>query len=352
MRISIGSHVSEINSKNSSPRCKAGLLGPLLRRLDAAGTHTNDLLAAHGLSRKLLANSCEALPLAQYVSLFEKSAAQLSERDLGLRMGSELQLRELGQAGEIFMTSGTLQRGVENISAAIESWQDATSMTLTNDAREAAWIYQLIEPDIWPRRQDAEFRISAMCTIIRQIWGNAWHPVEVYFEHAQPSDIKFHRRFFRCPIRFEQPGNAIVLRLCDMDTTAQTRDASLASAGDSGIAHLLERDTARRPIADQVRERVIRRLARETVSVCDIARELGYSQRSLQRYLSEAGTSVREIVREVRQQRADTLEENGCANRAAIAQALGYADSTALRRASRNWEAQETREPGKQPRKR
>jgi AraC-like DNA-binding protein len=339
--------VSEIKSKNASPRCKAGLLGPLLRRLDAAGTHTNDLLAAHGLSRKLLAHACEGLPLAQYVGLFEKSAAQLNECDLGSRMGSELQLLELSQAGEIFMTSATLRQGMENISTAMESWQDATSMALIKNAGETAWSYRLLEPNIWPRRQDAEFRITAMCTMIRQVLGNAWNPVEVNFEHAQPANITFHRRFFRCPIRFDQPGNAIVLRTRDMDTTAQTTDALLASAGERGTTHSIEHHSVSRSIADQVRELVARRLAREKVSVCDIASDLGYSQRSLQRYLAQAGTSMREIVREVRQQRADTLEENGCASRTVIARALGYADSTALCRATRNWDMPEIREPGK-----
>jgi AraC-like DNA-binding protein len=60
------------------------------------------------------------------------------------------------------------------------------------------------------------------------------------------------------------------------------------------------------------------------------------SERSLRRHLSEAGTSYRELVDDVRKERALCLLEAE-QSISSIAQHLGFSDATAFARAFRRW---------------
>ena len=203
------------------------------------------------------------------------------------------------------------------------------------------WRYRIADEGIWPRRQDAEYSVSSMCHMLRIVCGAQWAPVEVHFEHIAPADIKPYQRMFRAPVRFQQPTNGLILHPEDLDAQLKSADLRLARLMERHATDLIARDAMPRNLVDQVRDLVTRRLAREKLVISDIARDLGLSNRTLQRHLNEAGTSVREIIREERQRSVEMLRERAGLTNAAIARAVGYADATVLWRASRNWDHSE-----------
>jgi AraC-like DNA-binding protein len=235
------------------------------------------------------------------------------------------------------MSSPTLGVAIRKFTDALASWQSGTLADLVRDNAWPMWSYRIAHASIWPRRQDAEYSMSAMCHMIRQVYGATWMPVEVHFEHAAPADIKPYMRIFRAPVRFQQPANGVVLHPHDLDAPLKSADTQLARMMERHATDLIKRDTVPHDLVDQVRDLVTRRLAREKLVVADIARDLGLSNRSLQRHLSEAGTSVREIIREERQRSVAVLREQDGMTNAAVARAVGYADATVLWRATRNW---------------
>jgi AraC-like DNA-binding protein len=141
-------------------------------------------------------------------------------------------------------------------------------------------------------------------------------------------------------VRFQQPFNGVILRPSDLDAPLKSADTQMARMMERHATDLIARDAVPHSIADQVRDLVTRRLAHEKLIVADIAKDLGLSHRSLQRHLAEAGTSVRQIVREERQRSVEGLLERDGLTNAAIARAVGYADATVLWRATRNWKKQ------------
>jgi AraC-like DNA-binding protein len=319
------------------PMIRGAVMGPVVRALDAAGADSEALLAEFGLSRKQLSNPYEMLPLGRYVGVFERAAQVLDEPWLGLRLGSELQLTELGPAGLVFMSSATLGMAIRKFTDALASWQSGTAVDLVRDNEWPMWSYRIASEQIWPRRQDAEYSVSAMCNMIRLVRGASWMPVEVHFEHAAPADLKPYMRIFRVPVRFQQPTSGVLLRQQDLDAPLKSADQQMARMMERHATDLISRDTVPDNLVDQVRDLVTRRLAREKLVVADIAKDLGLSHRSLQRHLTEAGTSVREIIREERQRSVAALRDHEGMTNAAMARAVGYADATVLWRAARNW---------------
>lgn len=74
-----------------------------------------------------------------------------------------------------------------------------------------------------------------------------------------------------------------------------------------------------------------------TVSLSDVAAELGYSERGLRRQLDRSGTSYRKLLEQVREQRARTLLSGSTQPIKAIAGALGFESSSNFARSFKRW---------------
>ncbi len=74
-----------------------------------------------------------------------------------------------------------------------------------------------------------------------------------------------------------------------------------------------------------------------TVSLSDVAAELGYSERGLRRQLERSGTSYRKLVDQLREQRARTLLSGSVQPVKAIAGALGFESSSNFARSFKRW---------------
>ena len=74
-----------------------------------------------------------------------------------------------------------------------------------------------------------------------------------------------------------------------------------------------------------------------TVSLSDVAAELGYSERGLRRQLDRSGTSYRKLLDQVREQRARKLLSGSTQPIKAIAGALGFEASSNFARSFKRW---------------
>jgi AraC-like DNA-binding protein len=78
----------------------------------------------------------------------------------------------------------------------------------------------------------------------------------------------------------------------------------------------------------------------EKVTVTSLCRELGVSQRTLQRRLEASGTSLRQLLREYRKDLAELTISGRRIPQSDVAQMLGYSDSTVFWRAFKSWNDQ------------
>jgi len=74
-----------------------------------------------------------------------------------------------------------------------------------------------------------------------------------------------------------------------------------------------------------------------TVSLSDVAAELGYSERGLRRQLERSGTSYRKLVDQVREQRARALLSGSKQPIKSIAGTLGFESSSNFARSFKRW---------------
>lgn len=315
---------------------RASVLAPLLRRLDEAG-QAEALLRDSSMSRAELADPYAPISLARYTSLFEAAAAALQDPAIGLRLGLAVRPADLGPLGLLFTAAATPGSALARFSALLPALQGGSQANLHQQGGLTVWTYRIDDPAIWPRRQDSEFSMAAICKLLQAAAGPGLHPLEAQFEHETPASTAVHARVFRGILRFAQPANRLIFATPELDRPHGAADPGLAMILERHIAELLQEPGETGDLVQSVRRMIGARLGQDTITIEHLAAGLGLSPRTLQRRLGAAGTSLRQLLRERRQAMADLHVGGGQRSQASIAEALGYSDGTAFWRAFKSW---------------
>ncbi|MCK4130369.1 AraC family transcriptional regulator [Ralstonia pseudosolanacearum] len=196
-----------------------------------------------------------------------------------------------------------------------------------------AWLYAT-EPE---PAVASDVAFASLVELGRRGTGQHLTPLRVEFARPDPkSDV--HRAYFGCPIRYGAPGNALVLKATDLTRPFPGHNPELLEMLTPALASALGELNARSSIREQVKIVLKRSLASGRPELLDVARELGMSERTLQRRITDEGGSFREILIEARQELGRQLLADPSADIDEVACLLGYQDTSSFYRAFREWE--------------
>jgi len=345
-RSGAGGHVQLASARSRGwPIVRASVLLPVADQLRQAGL-LEKTLARHDLSPADLADPYNVLPLTSYVAWFETSAVVLKDPVLGLRLGAATTPQDLlGPVGMMFLLAGTLQGAIEDLSRYLSIWQSDTHVGVVRGVRTSEVIYQITDASIWPRRQDTEFSLSALCSFIRGMLERAWHPDEIHVEHAAPRSADAVQAGFSAPVRFGQTMNRIILSTAVLDRVLPPRPKRAAPFLERHLRELAGTTPAGAgKFAGQVGLVIAGRLGRSPVSLAKVADAMGIAPRTFQRRLAAENIAFRDILRQQRLRVAEGLIATGRVPVSHIAEVLGYAESTVLSRAFKGWTGRSPRE--------
>lgn len=315
---------------------RASVLAPLVEQIDRRSGKTDLLLATHGILRSQLDDPYAMIPMARYVAIFEDAALITEEPALGARLGTLFKPSDIGPIGVLFSISGTIRIGFERLAKYVNTVQSATSSGIFEEDGNLVWSYRLEDPKMWPRRQDSEFSLVASCQLVRSCFAKSWKPLEVHFEHIAPRDRSVLERIFRCPLKFGETANRIIVEGRDANRLYRQEDPALSAVLEHHVAELVGKTAAPESTREQVLGLIGIYLGHKPITLTAIAAELRVSVRTLQRRLAEEGTSLRSLVQETRSTITKT-QLDAHVQKSRIAEVLGYADSTVLWRARRGW---------------
>jgi AraC-like DNA-binding protein len=158
----------------------------------------------------------------------------------------------------------------------------------------------------------------------------------VSFTH-QPDDVDEIERLLGCPVRSGASWSGVALPRDAWRVPLRRRDPVLRELleghTDAITPHFEEGDT----LAVDVRRVLATRLARGEAEMGLIARELGMSSRTLQRRLSNLGSSYHQILDAVRRDTAERCIADSKLSIAEVAYLIGYSEPAAFHRAFRRW---------------
>lgn len=196
------------------------------------------------------------------------------------------------------------------------------------------WLYpQIDEPAILT---DSAFgknvEVARLCT------GKHVTPVRVELKRADDGSGT-HAAYFGCPVTFGARRNALVYASSDLDTPFPGHNPDLLAMLEPQLLAALAAVDAQQSIPDQVKAVIKRLLASGRPELADVARELGMSERTLQRRITEHGRNYRQLLAEARQELVRQLLRDCVQIEASeIAVLTGYEDTNSFYRAFRSWE--------------
>lgn len=325
------------------------LVAPLIRELSSSRIPVDALLRRHGLSTERLVNLYERVPLVQFNALLEDAAKRLERPYLGLEMGSQFGIMDLGPFSGSFICATTVGAAMQQLVRFQSSLQSNTSLEVIRGAETSMWRYRIQDPAIWPRRQDAEFALASFTTFIRELTGGRWRPLAVEFEHDIAGREHALRLFYNAPVEGNQPYNTLVLANADIDRALRWHwdpaRQDMALIVERHMRDLLgANDGATQSIEERARILVARNLGCTKVTIEAVAAEMSMSVRSLRRHLALAGTSYRQILQAHRRNAIEAILRTDGQRLSSVANRLSYSDSAVLSRAFKSWTGVSPRE--------
>jgi AraC-like DNA-binding protein len=257
-----------------------------------------------------------------------------------MRYGAQVPWQDLGVLAHVVLHSPTVGKALSNACRYLAVQQTMGRGALEVDADEARLVYTVVDPTIRTHAQHSEGLIAMCARICRDGTGDAqWAPRAVWFTHRAPRRTGEQEQFFRAPVRWERPYDALVLSAADLRRPFRTADPELLPAL---VRHAEEILAKRREVGFRatVRRLVAERLRAGEVTVEQVADRLGMSARSVQRRLQEDGVSFKALVDEVRLALSRRYLEDPAITLTEAAFLLGYSDLSAFSRAFRRWTGQ------------
>ncbi|QOZ35770.1 AraC family transcriptional regulator [Bradyrhizobium sp. CCBAU 53421] len=195
----------------------------------------------------------------------------------------------------------------------------------------------------WPYATEPEPAISTDVTFAslvelgRRGTGQPLAPLRVELVRERPKSAVY-QNYFECPVRFGVAQNRLILKPSDLDRPFPGHNQELLEILTPALASALGELQACSSIKEQVKVVLKRSLASGRPELADVARDLGLSERTLQRRITEEGASFRELLAEARQELGRQLLLDPSAEIDEVACLLGYQDTSSFYRAFRDRE--------------
>lgn len=186
-----------------------------------------------------------------------------------------------------------------------------------------------------PLSVDANFAL--LIELGRRGTGRRISPVTLDLRRpAPPSDP--HHEYFGCPIRYGAKHDKMVLSTAHLDLPFNSSNAEMLALVTPALALAMQQIEWQASLADQVKSSLKRAMSMGAPDIAFVARELGLSQRTLQRRITADGQTFRGLLTAARHEMSLRFLADAAIDIKEIAYLLGYDDSKSFHRAFRQWE--------------
>lgn len=307
----------------------------LIERAERMGARRDDLLARSGLTEAILSEPDARVAVARHWDLWLAVIDLLPDPALGVKLGSNVQVRQAGLVGYSMLHSPSLDRAIERLIRYERILEDTTYLTLEHEGGSVHLVVEEPLP-LAGLRQPIESDVAAIVSCFREITGVDQLPRNVQLPYPRPATIESYRQALGDSIDFEAPRAAIVFEASDMGLPVVARDETLCSYLDDHADRILQ-NLGSRSYAERVQRVLWEELSEGQPTITTVARVLGTSTRTLQRRLRDEGVSFAELLDTFRRRMASELLQRHDLAVYEVAFLLGYSEPSTFFRAFRRW---------------
>jgi AraC-like DNA-binding protein len=280
--------------------------------------------------------------------LFDRAAAYLLDEALALSLTSRIPIGSLGALDYGLCTSSTVREALRLVVRYYGVVSQRARLDFIEEGDRPRLLFVRF-PNQGYSRHWVEFPIAMIGMRIQQAAGLS-RPLftSVSFTHPSPTSRDAHDEFFGCKVAFDAAEDVVEIPRDLLDAPLHTASKALSELLEQRMKALEPAMATTDPLVDRARRTLISMLDAGQTDLETLASKLGESKRTLQRNLSERGTSHSQLLDELRRQRTAEMLDRGH-KVVDISKALGFSEPSAFFRAYRRWTGTSFRKRGEDP---
>ena len=279
----------------------------------------------------------QVIELKDFVDFIENAGKIKNCSGLAWSVGLASNYAKRGKAGRAVLGAKTLGTAFDRLVKFYPLIQDSTDVSLSIKEDWTTLGYRILDPDIWPRNEDALYTLGLFSWFVKTAAPDAWSSVEISVE-ADSNIIKNDLSdVVQANVVYGAEKNSISFPTCLLQ-----QEINLMPPVDrlclNDLNRLLVEKRRNLSISVRAREMIFQGLSSGKVNQDHVATELGVSRRTLRRKLAAEGESFQSILDECRM-RAASLEFRMSPNQSLseMALKLGFSEHSTFSRAFMRW---------------
>jgi AraC-like DNA-binding protein len=304
--------------------------------LEARGVDPRPLFERAGLDPAHLHDANARFPIGAMTRAWDAAVAASADPCFGLAAGQYVHPTTFHALGYAWYASHTLREALRRFVRYTRLVSTGLALHLVEVAGEAELSFAAATAGFHPTLPAVDAGMTALVMLCRASAGEAFHPLRVRMRRPRPSCAEEFDAFFRAPIEYGAPDNAVAFGAETLDRPLPTANMDLVRANEQVVidylAHLDRHD-----VAMQVKAKLTELLPAGRVSVQEVAQALHMSVRSLQRKLADKDTSFAHLLEDTRRELSRQYLSNSRLSVSEITYLLGFSDPANFTRAFRRW---------------
>ncbi|MFM0288906.1 AraC family transcriptional regulator [Paraburkholderia megapolitana] len=277
------------------------------------------------------------LTTEEYFDILERAVVVTGDPDLGFNAGILIAPRHLGVVGYVVMCCTNLGSALAEYDRYVRLVHGIGRPLLVRHGDRVEM------PLDWsgtsaPPPALAQLIMTTRVRMSRLLIGRETAPVDVDFQFATPQDPDAYQRFFGGRVNFAAAQTKLMFPASYLEAPVIMASAEMARViGARAEAQIRQLTDDEPEFMRQLKAMLTQGLAIDSIRAVDIAQRMGISSRTLHRRLSECAYVFRDVLDDVRRERAESYLASSQHSLAEVAFMLGYTEQSAFQHAFKRW---------------
>ncbi len=304
--------------------------------LDSYGCDSEKLLKEVGIDEKTLLNPDKRVKLEKMNKFWELAVQNTGDPLFGLRVAKNIKPGTFHALGYGLMASSCLDDALKRAQRFFKIITNSVEIQLMEAGDFYSVGFTPYNSGIKPSEQAVDSFFAVITVFFREMIKSVAKIQRIELIRRKPENSILYQKIFKADVIFSAQGNRIILRKNDLYKPLPSANPKVAALNDKVVAEYIARFD-KNNIVKKVHEKLIYLLPLGEPTLAVLAKEIGVSQRSLNRYLKNENVTFREMLSETRQHLAKQYLLEKKISIIEIAFNLGYSDSSNFSRAFKKW---------------
>jgi len=313
----------------------AGLVARASHTAVSCGLDRNSLLAELGVDPGAFEDRDGRLPAETFARVWHLMASQLSGRVLALDWITSWKVTDTGILGYVLLQLETVEEAMQaaiRYSHLVNQGAQARLRRASPTSRMGFELAPMFLPTQLP-----EAMLAGMVLLLRTAVDPAFKPVAVRFLHPATPRTPALERYFNAPVLHDAGETSIEVQTGLLDRPLPNADPVLAGYLRKQADLVLERLATPKAVSRECARHIAERLGSGEPSQTSIAKQMGMSERTLQRRLAAEGSTFNELLEDARRTIACAYLADRKLAAYEVSFLLGYREPATFFRAFKRW---------------